>query len=160
VIYSLYKGLPQIYIDVAVNWAENRKILKMEIHPAGARAPVLTMQAPGGAVKRRADGRELPLHQWVWLSTHGVGVAVVQDGAFACDYATGRLRLTLVRSSLYGYHDPTTLGPADPQHPTDQGEHQFRVCLSPEQNLDVERLERLADAFQELYLIIREGRHT
>jgi alpha-mannosidase len=155
---SLYPRLPGVYLDVTVTWGEKRKLLKMEIHPAGADLPVVTMQGAGGAIEREADGRELPLHHWLWLPGHSGGLAVVQDGAFACDVMSGRLRLTLVRSSLYGYHDPTRLSPDDPQRHTDQGIRRVRLCLLPRQNLGARQLERFAAAFVEPYLIIREGR--
>jgi alpha-mannosidase len=155
---SLYPRLPGVYLDVAVNWVEKRKLLKMEIHPAGADSPVVTMQGAGGAIERQADGRELPLHHWLWLPGRSGGLAVVQDGAFACDALGGRLRLTLVRSSLYGFHDPTKLTPDDPQRHTDQGVHQIRLCLLPRQNLGARQLERFAAAFLEPYPVIREGR--
>lgn len=157
VIYSLYDGLPQIHVDLGVNWAENRRILKMQIHPAGVCAPLVTMQGAGGAIERRADGMELPLHHWVWLPGSTTGMAVVQDGAFACDCVDGRLRLTLVRSSLYGFHSPTVLGPNDPQQDTDQGAHRFRMRFLPCQPLDTEQLYRFTAAFLEPFHVFYEG---
>jgi alpha-mannosidase len=155
---SLYPSLAGVYLDVAANWVEKRKILKMEIHPAGAGLPTMTMQGAGGSIEREADGRELPLHHWLWLPGRSGGLAVVQDGAFACDAMTGRLRLTLVRSSLYGFHDPARLSPDDPQWHTDQGSHRIRLCLLPRQSLGARQLERFTAAFLEPYPVIRESR--
>ena len=83
VIYSLFQGLPQVYMDVKVHWAEDQKILKMEISPAGIRSADVTMQGAGGVIRRRTDGSELPLHHWVWLQDDHSDVAIEQDGAFA-----------------------------------------------------------------------------
>ncbi len=157
---ALYARLPGIYLDVAVNWTEKRKLLKLEIHPTGADLPVVMMQGAGGTIERQADGGELPLHHWLWLPGHSGGLAVVQDGAFACDALGGRLRLTLVRSSLYGFDNSTQLPPGDPQRHTDQGVHRIRLCLLPRQNLGARQLERFATAFLEPYPVIREGRQT
>ena len=155
-IYSSYKNLPGIYVEFTANWRENRKILKIEICPSGIYSPSITMQGAGGHIERRADGKEMPLHYWVWMPTREGGLGIVQDGAFACDCTTDRLRLTFVRSSVYGFHDPRKLDPSDPQRLTDQGEHRMRLHLLPHHKLDVEALNRLTLAFLEPYPVIRE----
>lgn len=157
VIYSIYTGLPRIYAEIVVNWNETRKILKLEIAPADSRFTTFTMQAPGGAIERRADGGELPLHNWVLLPGWRGPVGVIQDGAFGCDCETGRLRLTLVRSSLYGYDASVKLPPADPQRHTDLGEHRFRLCLMRQAGLDAPALDRETQAFLEPFMVIRES---
>jgi hypothetical protein len=68
-----------------------------------------------------------------------------------------RLRLTLIRSSLYGYDQHTPLNPIDPQNLTDQGEHRFRLCLSTTQDFNEDQFDQLSQAFVEPYLVIREG---
>ena len=155
-IYSVYKNLPGVYVELAANWSEERKILKIEICPAGACSSVVTMQGAGGPVERRADGKEMPLHHWVWAPTRDGGLAVVQDGAFACDFTAERLRLTFVRSSVYAFHDPYGLNPADPQQLTDQGVHRMRLHLDLMQKPDAEALGRLSLTFLEPYPVIRE----
>jgi len=159
-VYTVYRGLPQVYLDLRVVWAEDRKILKMELQPQGFHLPVFNMQGAGGVIRRPADGAELPLHHWVSFDDWRGQVAVIQDGAFACDCENGRLRLTLVRSNIYGYHDPNKLYPDDPQRLTDQGEHRFRLCLWTEPGLHVEKIERFTAAFLEPCPVIREGYGT
>lgn len=156
-IYTIYAGLPQVYLDLTVNWTESRKILKLELQPQGFHLPIFNMQGAGGTARRPADGAELPLHGWVSFDDWRGQVAVVQDGAFACDCENGRLRLTLVRSSIYGYHDPFGLNPLDPQRLTDQGEHHFRLCLWTEPGLQEAAIEPFTAAFLEPCLVIREG---
>jgi len=160
VIYTIYRGLPQIYLELRVVWTEDRKILKMELQPQGFHLPVFNMQNAGGAVRRRADGGELPLHHWVSFDDWRGQVALIQDGAFACDCENGRLRLTLVRSNIYGYHDPNRLSPDDPQRLTDQGEHHFRLCLWTEPGLQTDKIDRFTAAFLEPCPVIREGYGT
>lgn len=157
VVYSLYRGMPGIYLEVDVNWAEDRKILKMQIQPQGASSPVLTMEAAGGIVERKADGCELPLHQWAWVPAEKHSLAVIQNGAFACDCVNGRLNLTLVRSNIYSNHDPFKLMPGDVQYLTDQGSHSFRMVLLPHAKLDANALAKATAAFLEPYPIIRDG---
>ena len=160
VTYSSYKNLPGVYVDFAAYWQENRKILKIEICPSEVYSPDITMQGAGGPIERQADGKEIPLHNWAWISTRKGGLAIVQDGAFACDCTANRLRLTFVRSSIYGFHDPRKLDPADPQRFTDQGEHRMRLHLLPKHKLDDEALERLTLAFLEPCHVIRECRKS
>jgi len=156
-IYTLYRDLPGIYLDVSVNWHEQRKILKMEIRPVLVHLRGFVQQAAGGAVERNTDGKENPLHAWALMKGSSTDCAVVQDGAFACDCRPDRLRITLVRSNIYGYHDPVPLNPLDPQHHTDQGVHDFRMCLLMQHHLQPAQLDRTAAAFLEPYLVLRES---
>ena len=156
VIYSLYTGQPGIFIDLAVGWVEKRKMLKMEILPVAAHAMTFTMQGAGGTIERPADGKEQPLHHWLSLPTAASNLTVVQDGMFACDCLDGRLRLTLVRSNIYGYFSPYPPDPDDPRYYTDQGEHRMRLQLSFGRGGDSAHLDRLAQSFVEPYSVLRE----
>ena len=160
VVWSLFNGLPQVYADITVSWAELRTILKMEIDPATDGSPSCLVQGAGGAIECRADGMEMPLHHWIWLPSSARagsdGLAVLQDGAFAFDCTHGRLRLSLVRSSLHGYNRNVKLSPHDIQQHTDQGMHRFRLCLLPQQKLNSAALDRSALAFVEPFHILRE----
>lgn len=157
VIYSTCKELPGISAEIRVIWAEHRKILKMEIHPDEANSPSIVMQCAGGSVTRDANGNELPMHHWSWIPDGDKGMAVIQKGAFACDCLNGRLRLTLVRSSLYGFHDPTKLNPDDPQFDTDMGPHSFKLIMLPCQKLNEEYFNRMSEILHEPFTVIRES---
>lgn len=157
VIYSTYQKLPGIYADIKVRWVEHRKILKMEMKPDGSNSPFILMQCAGGSAKRVANGNELPLHHWSWMPTGDKGLAVIQKGAYACDCLNGRLRLTLVRSSIYGFHDPAKLNPNDPQLDTDMGRHCFNLLLLPCQKLDEDYFNRTSETLNEPFTVIRES---
>ncbi|MCP4401323.1 MAG: hypothetical protein GY801_28995, partial [bacterium] len=157
VVYSLYENLPELFIDIVAQWNEECKLLKMEWHIPERSNDSLLMQGPGGSIRRSSNGLELPLHQWLSLETTSGNIAIIQDGAFACDDTPERLRLTLIRSSLYGYDYRTPLGAEDPQHHTDRGEHRFRFCIFSTQDLNAARLEQEALAYIEPYLAIRES---
>jgi alpha-mannosidase len=163
-IYSIYEGLSDIYLDVTVNWSEPHHMVKMEMHPNRCRYPDFTMDAPGGPVVRKADGGEMPLHHWVRIQDMSTLVfhnprrdfGLIQDGAFACDCESGRLRITLVRSNIYCHHG-VPLAPDNPQAYTDLGVHHFRFCLISEPALSVEDLTARTAAFMEPCTMIREG---
>jgi len=158
-VYALYEGMPGVYLDLTVNWAEHRGILKMEVPCATDTPDTFTMRLAAGTTSQAADGKELPLHEWLHLPGVAAGTALLQDGAFACDNDHGRLRITLVRSSVYGFHDPAKLDPHDPQQDTDQGVHRYSFCILPHQPPDEPELDRLAAAFLEPVLVFREGVH-
>ena len=161
VVYALYRNLPWVDLAVTVGWAEDRRILKMELAPVDCAATTCTMQGPGGPIERPADGSEQPLHHWVLLRGKRATFGLVQDGAFACDAGDGRLRINLVRSSIYGYHAPNALDPRDPQQLTDQGLHAFRFRLffaeTAKAAAEAVSMDRRADAFLEPFWVIRES---
>lgn len=159
VTYSLYRGLKRIYVDVKVNWNEYRQILKMQWKfPGPAKYAEIPMEGAGGTVMGNGGGNEMPLHRWAFLPTEPVNTALLQKGAFACDWMNGRLRITLVRSSIYGMHAPAhEMDPDDPEIQTDQGEHTFRFCLLTDAINDAAALTREADAFLEPCVTIRES---
>ena len=68
---------------------------------------------------------------------------LVQDGAFGMDRWDDRLRIDLVRSSLYGFHDPWKPDEQGPLEHTDLGLHEFRFrfqLLDSRPNDDIGRL--------------------
>ena len=155
-IYSMYPGLPWVDLELTINWAEDRCILKLELCPPGG-ADHWHMQAPGGVVRRVADGTEQPLHHWVQWQGDNCAVALLQDGAFAGDCLEGRVRINLVRANLYGYHLPDTLGALDPQQRTDQGTHAIRLRLMFANDAVVDGLERRVAEFLEPFVVLRES---
>ncbi len=91
------------YIDYRyeVNWNESHKVLKLvfeaEIIPNSIRAAI-----PYGSLERACDGREYPVGEWLkWQSKNG-WVTLLLDGIFAYDTQAKNLRLTLLRSPIYG----------------------------------------------------------
>lgn len=159
VLYSLYHGLPGIYMDVKVNWAEYRRLLKLQWKfPGPVSYSESVMEGAAGPLPGNGSGNEMPLHRWIYMPTEPIPMALLQEGAFACDWMNGRLRVTLVRSSIYGMHSPAhEMDPDDPEVQTDQGEHTFRFCLLPGTGNDAMALSRAADAFTEPLVTIRES---
>ena len=114
-----------------------------------------TMQGAGGPITRAANGGEQPLHQWLWVPQGNSGMAVLQDAVFAGDCLDGRRRLNLVRSSIYGLHEPWLPHAADPQHRTDQGVHRMRLWFLPDAELNVDRLEQMTATFHDPCSLLR-----
>lgn len=150
-LFTLYNELPFVDMAVTVFWAEQRSVLKMGLSPAAGREPVV-VKGPGGPIEKHTTGIEEPLHGWLAAGD----VAVAQDGAFAFDIESDRVRVTLVRSSLYGYDREWALDPLGPERHTDQGEHFFRFRFFFD-GFDPQEMDRRHAGLIEPLLVIREN---
>ncbi len=148
----VYADLPYMDWQLAVFWAEDRSILKLEL-PLSGEPGRFEVQTAGGSTWKERDGREEPLHTWVRAG----GVGILQDGAFACDLRQGMLRITLLRSSLYGYDQGYTPDALGPLRHTDQGWRRFRLRWYRDEQLQPAEWDRRAAAFLEPCTVIREN---
>lgn len=181
VVFSRYAGLDGVYVDIRVRWSAKRRILKLEFERDGLTFDHIEMQGAVGSIGRRADGTEHPMHRWIRVSgnrsdapgsgvnqnpssshqqnqptARDAGFLILQDGSFACDARDNKIRLTLVRSSVYAYDTKTALHPGDPERYTDLGEHHFVMRLLDDLGQDEAALDRSADEFVERVVVIRE----
>ena len=115
-------------MKIFVNWNKPGSILKLEIPFKVGSPENIIAQVPGGSSTRPLDGAESPLQTWVRLKGF-FSVAVCQKGAYAYDCNKNRLRVTLVRSSYYGYDQGTPLNFQLPQKHTDLGTHEFEFRI-------------------------------
>ncbi len=130
----LYDGIPRIDLCLFVDWHERHKMLKLAVPTALADATA-TFEVPYGAITRPATGDEEPMQRWLDLTGavggQPAGLVVANDGIYAADVRDGAMRLSLLRSPIYAFHDPAKPEPGK-EHPyTDQGEHFFRFRLIP-----------------------------
>lgn len=151
-LFVLYRDLPFFDLKITVGWQEYRKILKLYISPTFDYDSILA-EGPGGVIRKEGDGKEEPLHSWLLLGDLGI----VQDGAFAFDKIGRSLRITLIRSSLYGYHEPWEIDPLGPLWRTDLGEHRFKFRFFWGSDLSPSKMDMLSSSFLEPFHIIREG---
>jgi alpha-mannosidase len=156
IVYSKYYDLPGVYVDINLNWSEHRSILKMELN-LDRENKCCIAQGAGGAIERKTDGKEMPLHNWLWCPQNKSGLAIIQDGSFAYDCTKDKLRINLVRSSLYGFHDPYVINKLAPQVDTDQGIHKFKLLILQDIEFDTKELNRQTDIFLEDFSLIHEG---
>lgn len=149
-IFRIYDKLPWVDLEIRMQWCEDRKILKMVLSPF---EPVnsLWVQAPGAAIEKKTDQIEEPLQGWLLAGTFGF----VQNGAFAYDRWEDRLRVTLVRSNLYGSHDPAIPDPLAPLIRTDQYEHRFNFRFFLDPSLEPSSMDRHYGTLVEPFRIVR-----
>ncbi len=150
--FAVYKGMPFADLRIKVYWQEPRSILKMELAPA-ERLDMFIAQGPGGAIEKRTNRREEPLHGWIQAGN----LAILQDGAFAMDRFDERLRFTLIRSSIFGFHDPWKIDELGPLEHTDLGLHEFRFRFLTQPGISSDELDRLLATFIEPFKVVREN---
>jgi len=113
-----------------VYWNGRQELAKLCFIPpfevAGVRAG-----APGGVISRAADGRELPLYDFVSLTGNdGRALTVASRDIYGCDVTKrGTLRLTLLRSPYYANHDPRVVADDDGFPVCDRGTHEFEFTV-------------------------------
>ncbi|MBI3991368.1 MAG: hypothetical protein HY350_04375 [Candidatus Omnitrophica bacterium] len=152
-LYRIYKGLPYIDLFVKVQWNEYRKILKMEFTPSNI-LKTLLVKGPGGVIQKKTDKIEEPLHGWILAGD----LCILQDGAFAFDRQGEKLRITLVRSSLYGFEKHWVIDTNGPLRQTDIGEHRFKFRFFLQEGLTPDKMDKRHSAFIEPFRVLRENR--
>jgi alpha-mannosidase len=126
----LYATSPRIDFETQVGWHEHHQLLKAAF-PIQVRATEATYQIQFGHLSRPTHRNtswdlaryELCAHQFVDLSEHNYGVALLNDCKYGHDVHDGVIRLTCLKS------------PRSPHAQADQGLHQFTYALLPHSGL-------------------------
>lgn len=119
-----YRDLPRIDFQTSLDWQE---VGSSEAGVPGLKAAFTARlldceawyETPFGAVRRPADGQEVPALRWGNVGGADYGIALLNDSKYGYDALGCRLRLTLVRSAY------------EPDAISDQGAHQFKYALLP-----------------------------
>jgi alpha-mannosidase len=146
---SLYASERAIEVRTRLDWHDTRKALKVSF-PIAVGYPVCSYEAPYGVTVRVANGEEEPGQTWVDAS--GVartgaglplpyGVSLINEskygfdmkghGGYADPKAWTEVRMTILRSPAYAFHDPRRFDPAESYAFIDQGEQDFAYWLLP-----------------------------
>ena len=125
---TVYAGDSRVDYSWRVNWNERHTVLKLI--PKDAAPLQVTAAVPCGSTVRPADGREYPVGEWMsWEDDKG-GATLLLDGIFAYDTAGG-IRLTVVRSPIYGDLRIFPLDEKREYRYMEQGVHEGRVSFIP-----------------------------
>jgi alpha-mannosidase len=132
--YTLRPGSKVIELDLVVDWHEQLKMLKLAFPLAVSKSKV-TASAPYGYVTRQPNGEEEPCQDWLDISGDSpagqMGLCVVNDSKYGYDALENELRLSILRSPIYAFHDPRKILPGVSYHYTDQGTQTVRCLLLP-----------------------------
>jgi len=130
--FYLYDGLARVDVCLLIDWHERHKMLKLAF-PTAIEDATATFEVPYGAITRPATGEEEPIQGWMDLSGtidgQGAGLALINDSKYGADVAGAEMRLSLLRSPIYAFHDPAKPQPGKTYRYTDQGEHVVRYRL-------------------------------
>ena len=125
----LYRNDPTLRFRVHAVWNGRQQMAKLRIAPPFELGSVRA-GCPGGTIDRAADGRELPLYNFVTLAGEKRSLTAVSRDIYGYDIRhDGTLRLTLLRSAYYAHKDPFAV-PENSVYPIcDRGEHDFEFTL-------------------------------
>lgn len=135
---SLYHTVPRIDVSLAVDYHGQHEFLKISF-PTAAADPTATYEGPYGFAIRPANGEEQPAHRWADITgtfaaqdgPQTAGLAVLNDAKYGYDALGGELRLSVLRTPIYCFHDPAVKDPRRRYEYTDQGLQRFRYALLP-----------------------------
>jgi len=131
---SLARGSRRIDWKLKIDWHEQLKALKLAV-PVNVSSPEATFEVPYGVIVREAAGNEEPLQRWMDVTggsaTGRHGAALLNDCKYGGDVLGSEMRLTLLRSPIYAFHDPRIIEPDVTYDWTDQGPQIVRCALLP-----------------------------
>ena len=134
---SLWAGLPYIDFELRIDWHEKHKVLKLSF-PINVHDPVATYEVPYGNVVREPNGNEEPHQRWTDVTGRATtlngeeityGVSLINDSKYGSDIRGSEMRLTLLRSPIYAFHDPAVPEPGKTYDYLDQGEQTIKLRL-------------------------------
>ena len=135
----LYRELDLIEGRLTVHWQEQKKMLKLAF-PLNLEEPRATYDGPYGHVERPCHGEEEPGQQWIdvsgWTRTVSgerlpYGVSLLNDCKYGFDVRDAELRMSLLRSPPFAFHDPAVLEPQRRYAYLDQGTQTVTYRLIP-----------------------------
>ncbi|MBM3749447.1 MAG: alpha-mannosidase, partial [Acidobacteria bacterium] len=121
---SLCHGRRQVDVLVELDWHERHRMAKLSV-PTRVAAETATFEVAYGAISRLQSGDEEPGQRWVDVSGRAgdaaYGVALLNGCKYGFDVLDGEIRMSVVRSPIYAFHDPAQVQPGETYEYTDQG---------------------------------------
>ena len=136
---TVYHENGEIEYRYNINWNEKHKVLKL-LPTFGNKVDELIVSVPCGTVSRSSDGREYPSGEWMVLHD----ATLLFDGIFAYDTDDGILRLTVVRSPIFGDLRTEPLNENCDYKYMEQGVHSGRIRYIPKKLGNNEAASRFA----------------
>ena len=127
--YILENHSPILKVANTVDWQETHVMVKAAFN-FNLQSETATYEIPCGAIERSTKPQtaaerakwEVSGLNWADISDRDYGVSLLNDGKYGYDARSSRLRLTLLRSSVW----------PDPQ--SDRGTHHFTYAIYPHQH--------------------------
>lgn len=137
--FTLHRDNPRIDVVLHMDWHEKHELVKLSV-PLAVERGTLTFDAPYSTIVREARGLEEPGQAWIDLSGFATttehraipyGVSLLNDGKFGFDCLESDMRMSLLRSPIYCFHNPARREPDREYLYIDQGAQTIRYALLP-----------------------------
>ena len=133
--FIIYNGLDRIDCEMRIDWRERHRMLKLSV-PVNVSAPRAIFEVPMGTIERQPLGHEEPGLRWVdveGVAANGkpMGMLVANDSKYGYDFKDNELRISVLRSPIYAFHEPRTVEGHKKYLFTDQGRQVVRYSLLP-----------------------------
>ncbi len=163
--FSLYHSLPQIEVQVKVDWRESFTMLKLRF-PMNLEFRKAVSEIPYGHIDRVSNGDEEPGQSWIDFSGQGKGIkqlyglGLANDGKYSYDFDLDTMDLTVLRSPAYAHHDPRVLDGSQHHDIIDHGLQEFSYTLLPHRgNWQKSNLVQVAAQLNQSLKCIKETGH-
>jgi len=118
-----------------VDYCGEHEFLKLAF-PTALDDGTATYETPYGHAVRAASGNEEPAQKWADVTGRlddgtVAGLAVLNDAKYGYDIRGGELRLSVLRTPIYCFHDPARRDPRRRYEFVDQGRQDFTYALLP-----------------------------
>jgi len=132
---KLYRDVPRIDVDLTVDYRGEHEFLKIAF-PTSVTDVTATYEVPYGFVTREPNGNEEPAQKWADVTGtledgSQAGLAVLNDCKYAYDICEGEIRLSVLRTPIYCFHDPAKADLRRRYEYTDQGIQTMTYSLVP-----------------------------
>lgn len=131
---SIYPGIGRVDVDAEVDFQERHRMLKLSL-PTQAGGVTATYEIPYGFIERKPNGDENPGQKWIDVTgTVGrgkAGVTLLNDGKHGFDVLGGEMRMSVLRTPIYAFHDRRKVLAKETYQYPDLGKSRFRYALVP-----------------------------
>jgi alpha-mannosidase len=128
--YLLGAGENHVEVRGEIDWRDAWKVVKLAF-PVNAKTDRCTVEIPYGTIERPTNNEEEPMLQWVDVSDAQAGCTVANNGKYSHSVTGSEIRITLLRSPAYAFHDPYKIDYAGDNRIVDRGIQSFRLSLIP-----------------------------
>ena len=121
-----------------------QKLVKMEFKlPDNFKAVKRRDGIPGGVLERSLNSEEYPVRNFVSISDETGKTFTIMGNFTSVDVAEdGTIGVTLLRSTLYFYHQPFVAPEKHFYHVSELGEHEFKLKMMWSSDFDADKIEK------------------
>ena len=133
--YIIYNGLDRVDCEMRIDWHERHKMLKLAV-PVNVADPKAVFEAPLGTIQRQPLGHEEPGQRWIDVEGTAPngdtrGLLLINDSKYGYDVKDNEVRVSILRSPIYAFHNPRKVEWGKQYLYTDQGRQTVRYSLMP-----------------------------